>query len=193
MYHLRCQTSPASHYFESPLQSRLPGYCWTVRYLHPITNIISDGRLRRDKRLLHPLPCPISLLSYGNDSSPTPQTPPLGYIHSFFDEGGKTDKNAHPHVDFGNRIALVHNGTINNATELRRELNAKGIDFRSETDSEVHSIGFPRGCDDCLYASAALSCRRCCKADASAVRGGQDGIERVIVFKHFRLWVRSRH
>lgn len=51
--------------------------------------------------------------------------------------GGKTDKNAHPHMDFDNRIALVHNGTINNATELRRELQAKGIFFRSETDSEV--------------------------------------------------------
>lgn len=51
--------------------------------------------------------------------------------------GGKTDKNAHPHMDFDNRIALVHNGTINNASELRRELLAKGIDFRSETDTEV--------------------------------------------------------
>ena len=54
--------------------------------------------------------------------------------------GGKTDKNAHPHMDFDNRIALVHNGTINNATELRRELQAKGIFFRSETDSEVGAV-----------------------------------------------------
>lgn len=53
--------------------------------------------------------------------------------------GGKTDKNAHPHMDFDNRIALVHNGTINNAHELRGELQAKGIDFRSETDSEVRT------------------------------------------------------
>ena len=56
--------------------------------------------------------------------------------------GGKTDKNAHPHMDFDNRIALVHNGTINNATDLRRELQAKGIFFRSETDSEVGPIEF---------------------------------------------------
>ena len=43
-------------------------------------------------------------------------------------------------MDFDNRIALVHNGTINNATELRRELQAKGIEFRSETDSEVRRM-----------------------------------------------------
>ena len=44
--------------------------------------------------------------------------------------GGKTDQNAHPHMDYGNRIALVHNGTINNAHELRRELEGKGITFK---------------------------------------------------------------
>lgn len=52
-------------------------------------------------------------------------------------EGGRTDKNAHPHMDFDNRIALVHNGTINNAMELRKELQDMGVEFRSETDSEV--------------------------------------------------------
>ncbi|CAM9358057.1 unnamed protein product, partial [Choristocarpus tenellus] len=57
--------------------------------------------------------------------------------------GGKTDTNAHPHTDFGQRIALVHNGTINNAHELRRTLEMKGIEFRSETDTEViaHLVG----------------------------------------------------
>ncbi len=51
--------------------------------------------------------------------------------------GGKTDQNSHPHMDYNNRIALVHNGTINNALELRSELQSKGIEFRSETDTEV--------------------------------------------------------
>ena len=57
--------------------------------------------------------------------------------------GGKTDNNAHPHVDYKNRIALVHNGTINNYSELRRALEDSGIKFKSETDSEViaHLIG----------------------------------------------------
>lgn len=44
--------------------------------------------------------------------------------------GGKTDQNAHPHLDYGDRIALVHNGTINNAHELRTDLENRGITFK---------------------------------------------------------------
>ena len=51
--------------------------------------------------------------------------------------GGKTDENAHPHTDAKGRIALVHNGTINNSTELRSSLLKEGYTFRSETDTEV--------------------------------------------------------
>lgn len=51
--------------------------------------------------------------------------------------GGKTDFNAHPHTDQHNRIAIIHNGTINNAYELKKELQEKGIKFLSETDTEV--------------------------------------------------------
>lgn len=63
--------------------------------------------------------------------------------------GGKTDKNAHPHLDHNNRIALVHNGTINNANDLRRSLIAKGIDFRSETDTEVSAKVTAKLCIEC--------------------------------------------
>ncbi len=51
--------------------------------------------------------------------------------------GGKTDQNAHPHTDAKGRIALVHNGVIENANALRSELQTLGITFRSETDTEV--------------------------------------------------------
>jgi glucosamine--fructose-6-phosphate aminotransferase (isomerizing) len=51
--------------------------------------------------------------------------------------GGKTDINAHPHSDQHHRIALIHNGTINNAYELKKELQDKGIKFISETDTEI--------------------------------------------------------
>ena len=51
--------------------------------------------------------------------------------------GGKTDENAHPHRDTNDRIALVHNGTINNSFELRDELTKQGYKFKSETDTEV--------------------------------------------------------
>merc|ERR1740123_417590 len=39
--------------------------------------------------------------------------------------GAKTDKNAHPHCDYGSRIALVHNGTIENCTQLKLELSER--------------------------------------------------------------------
>jgi glucosamine--fructose-6-phosphate aminotransferase (isomerizing) len=53
--------------------------------------------------------------------------------------GGKTDFNAHPHLDYKSRIALVHNGTIENSHELKAELESKGIQFKSQTDTEVIS------------------------------------------------------
>ena len=51
--------------------------------------------------------------------------------------GGKTDQNAHPHMDAKSRVAVIHNGTINNSYELKKELQAMGIQFQSETDTEV--------------------------------------------------------
>ncbi len=51
--------------------------------------------------------------------------------------GGITDKNAHPHLSEDKTIALVHNGIIENYTELKKFLLQKGHLFASETDSEV--------------------------------------------------------
>ncbi|MGA2160735.1 MAG: glutamine--fructose-6-phosphate transaminase (isomerizing) [Methanoregula sp.] len=51
--------------------------------------------------------------------------------------GVPNDVNAHPHMDCNNRIAIVHNGIIENYAELKKELAAKGHIFRSETDTEV--------------------------------------------------------
>lgn len=51
--------------------------------------------------------------------------------------GAKTDVNAHPHTDYKSRISLVHNGTILNYAELKKELEDQSIPFRSETDTEV--------------------------------------------------------
>lgn len=46
--------------------------------------------------------------------------------------GGKTDANAHPHVDQKGRVALVHNGTIENSDALKKELIGKGVVFKSQ-------------------------------------------------------------
>ena len=50
--------------------------------------------------------------------------------------GGPTDTNAHPHVDNDEKLAVIHNGIIENYTELRAQLEAKGHKFSSETDTE---------------------------------------------------------
>ncbi len=51
--------------------------------------------------------------------------------------GGVTDENAHPHASCGGRVAVVHNGIIENYIPLKKKLVAKGHKFRSETDTEV--------------------------------------------------------
>ena len=50
--------------------------------------------------------------------------------------GGPTDHNAHPHVDNEGKLAVIHNGIIENYSELRKELEARGHVFTSETDTE---------------------------------------------------------
>jgi glutamine---fructose-6-phosphate transaminase (isomerizing) len=61
--------------------------------------------------------------------------------------GEPSERNAHPHTDAANRYAIVHNGIIENAAALRARLTAQGVEFRSETDSEVlaHLIAAMRG------------------------------------------------
>ncbi|MFE9920195.1 glutamine--fructose-6-phosphate transaminase (isomerizing) [Streptomyces sp. NPDC005774] len=51
--------------------------------------------------------------------------------------GGPTDANAHPHLDDAGRVAVVHNGIIENFAGLRAELAGRGHDLVSETDTEV--------------------------------------------------------
>lgn len=51
--------------------------------------------------------------------------------------GAPTDINAHPHTDNASRISVVHNGIIENASALRKQLEKSGISCESETDTEV--------------------------------------------------------
>lgn len=54
--------------------------------------------------------------------------------------GGPTDRNAHPHLGDDDKLALIHNGIIENFAELKDELLADGAEFLSETDTEVAAI-----------------------------------------------------
>ncbi|MDI1319141.1 MAG: class II glutamine amidotransferase, partial [bacterium] len=51
--------------------------------------------------------------------------------------GGVTDANAHPHISSDGRIALIHNGVIENYASIKKFLLTKGFTFLSETDTEV--------------------------------------------------------
>ena len=84
----------------------------------------------------------------------------LGIGHTRWATHGRPSwENAHPHCDCTGQIAVVHNGIIENYLELRKELEAEGHVFRSETDTEVvsHLVEKYYEGDLCLAVQAAIT------------------------------------
>ncbi|MFJ9028405.1 glutamine--fructose-6-phosphate transaminase (isomerizing) [Streptomyces sp. NPDC102274] len=76
--------------------------------------------------------------------------------------GGPTDVNAHPHLDNAGRVAVVHNGIIENFAALRAELAGRGHDLESETDTEAVAHLLAEAFSSCgdLAESMRQVCRR---------------------------------
>lgn len=94
----------------------------------------------------------LSNLEAALDAQPLPGVTGIGHTR-WATHGEPSEVNSHPHLDGHGRIAVVHNGIIENDVSLRAELEAKGHTFKSQTDTEV----VPHLIEDELAANPELS------------------------------------
>ncbi|THV24370.1 glutamine--fructose-6-phosphate transaminase (isomerizing) [Glycomyces paridis] len=76
--------------------------------------------------------------------------------------GVPSDRNAHPHLSADGRVALIHNGIIENFAQLRAELESEGVEFESDTDTEAaaHLLGREYAVDGDLTEAMTRVCVR---------------------------------
>ncbi len=106
-----------------------------------------------------------------------PATTGLGHTR-WATHGPPTDPNAHPHLDERGRVAVIHNGIIENFAELRGELERGGVTMASDTDTEVVAHLLAAAVDGGLDLAEAMRqvCRRLSGAfTLVAVAAGQPG------------------
>ncbi len=81
--------------------------------------------------------------------------------------GGVTEANTHPHISMDGDVAVVHNGIVENFIELKRELAGEGVEFKSETDTEmiVHLVA--------RYLKQNMSLEAACHTAFAQLRGSE--------------------
>ena len=101
----------------------------------------------------------------------------IGIGHTRWATHGKpSERNAHPHADSSGRLVVVQNGIVENFRELRAELEAEGIAFKSDTDTEViaHLVGLYYTGDRSLAEAVPMALRQLRGPSAVVVMSHQE-------------------